>query len=165
MAYTIFPNKNVGDPVTKDDFDIIRDNFEDHEARLIDVEQNIAKIQVFNELIINSVYIINAGLEDVLIYRAEADFTLTEAKLIVLEGGLSGICEIDVLKSSSLAGPFTSIFSTKPSLDAGAGSNVESTNAVFSTTAVSSGDYLKLNFTSFQVRQKRVMIHVFGEAV
>ena len=165
MAYTVFPNKNVGDPVTKDDFDIIRDNFEDHEDRLVDVEQNIAKIQVFNELFLNAVALVNSSLEEVSIFRAEADFTLVEAKVIVLEAGTSGTTQVDVLKSSTIGGSFASVFSTKPSVAQAAGSNVESTNAVFSTTSISAGDYLKLNIDSLQLNQKRIIIHVFGEAV
>ena len=165
MAFITLPNQSVGDPVTADYLNQVKDNFDDHEDRLIEVEQNISKVKVFNELFINSVQTVLNGIEEISIYRAETDFTLVEAKLVVLEAGTSGTTQIDVLKSSTISGSFTSIFSTKPSVLQTTGNNVESTNAVFQTTSVAAGDYLKLNIDSLQVGQKRILIHVYGEAV
>lgn len=155
---------DVGDPVTKDLFDTIKDNLDDLSDRLLVVEGNIAKITVFNDLFINGLHTVLSGIDQVSLYKAETDFVLTSAKVVVLVAGTAGTLEIDVKKSSTIGGTFTSIFSTRPSLSFSAGSNVESSNAVFSTTTVSAGDYLRLDVTSIQTAQKRFFIHVFGEA-
>lgn len=84
-----------------------------------------------------------------LVFRASSAMTLNTAKVTQTIAGQTGTLEIDLLKGSSL-GSLTTVFSTKPSVLYSAGNYTTSSNAVFSTTAVSVNDWLVLEIVSLQ---------------
>jgi hypothetical protein len=152
MAFTVI-NANeveVGDPVTASLGTKIKDNFDDHEARILAVEALQNKVIVFMDTFYNAAQF--TDVDDLIRYNATFDFTLTEAKIYIFtKGSLTGTLELDVKKNSSLnpAG-FSSVFTTKPSIDYSTISNYgSSTNQVLDATAknISAGDWLKVDIT------------------
>lgn len=166
MAFATIPSGkiDVGDPITKDLWDAVKDNFDDHESRVNALEGGANKIVVFDFLVFNAAQYVSAStLEGIAIWRSPASFTLTAAQISNLTAGTSGTIEYDVKKSTTLGGVFTTVFSTKPSVAFGAGNDATSTNAVFSTTAVAQGDWLQLDISSFQSPQRRFHVLFYGE--
>ena len=142
---------DIGDPLKKELFDKIKDNFDDHESRISQQETIAQKVVVFDFPFLNAV---NASsLTGLTLWRSPFNFTLTEARIVVYDiNGNSGTLEMDVKKliSPSL-NTFSSVFTTKPSVAFPTTSNYEqSTNAVFDNTLkdIIIGDYLRLDFTS-----------------
>ncbi len=153
MAFvTLDPNLlDVGDPVKKEIFDTIKSNEDDLDSRLTTQENGAGKIIVYNDLVLNAASAASfTGLD---MFRASSAFTLIDAKVVIFEtGSLTGTLEIDIKKNSSLnpAG-FTTVFTTKPSINLGTASDYdESTNAVFDSgqISVSDNDYLRFDVTS-----------------
>jgi len=166
MAFVTLDSNNleVGDPVTTDILTQIKSNSDDHETRVALLEGGASKVQIVNELVLNAgQYVSTTTFQGLVYWKADRAFTLTQAKVAIFTSGSSGTLEIDMLKSSTIGGVYTTVFSTKPSLAFGAGNNIESSNAVFSTTAISQGDYLRIDITSFQAPQNKFLIQIFGE--
>ena len=96
-----------------------------------------------------------------MVFRASSAMTLNTAKVTQTLAGTTGTLEIDIKKGTSL-GSMTTVFSTKPSVLYSAGNYTTSSNAVFSTTAVSANDWLVLEIVSLQ--DTRAEFHIQVEA-
>jgi len=176
MAFnTIDPNDiEVGKPTKKSLFQTIKDNEDDHEARISNLTLGASKIDVFiGELSNLQQYSPNNNdLVRIGLFRASRDFTLTNAQIYVLHGGpnqdvapTAGVFEIDIKKGTSLSS-LNTVFNVKPAVST---FNEEDTNATVSFIPggedVSQGDWLQLDITSLQTGQTRVFIDIFGEPV
>jgi len=159
---------DVGDPIKKEILDLVKDNFDDHESRIVQVESVISKIDVFNDVVYNaSVFSTALGI---IFFQASNAFTLTEAKITIFEkGSLTGFLEVDIKKNTSLnpAG-FASVMTTRPLIDySTAASYDDSTNAVFDNSAknILPGDWLRLDITQAPTGGviPKFNIQVFGE--
>lgn len=150
MPFVVLATKNVGDPVTATDFNLIKTNFDDHESRLSLVETAAGNIEVFNAVIHNAAAF--TTLTGFIFWKAKYSFTLTTAEVgIFTKGALTGTLEIDIKKSNSrdfTAAP--SIFTTKPSITYASASDYDdSTNAVFDNTLknMTNGQWLRFDIT------------------
>lgn len=157
----------VGKSVTRQLFNTLKTNQDDLQTRLLSVEATASKIIIYDGFIygIGGYSTITGSI----FHRCQAAFDLTDAKVIVddFTGITSGTIEIDVQKATSL--DFTSsvsVFTTQPSLDLSTASNYdESNNAVFDATnkSVSSGDWLRIDFTSIPAGLGKCAVYLTGE--
>jgi len=162
----------VGDPVTADLLTKIKNNEDDHESRINSVEASNKKIEIFKYLILNgSSFSTATGLD---YYRAEDTITVTKVAIQIFEknGVVSGTLELDVKKSVTdlNSGSFTTIMTTKPSLDFSTAVDYqESTNQVINvaSSTISPGQYFRLDITSTPSGSGGVapkfLITVYGE--
>lgn len=166
MAYTTLNSADLqaGKPFKEDIPQQIKTNEDDLNSRLNSIESGANKVIVLDSIVANSSQYASSSTFTGLIYwKAPSAFTLTTAIVTVLSAGASGTTEVDLLKSSTIGGTFTTVFSTRPSVLFSAGDNTESTNAIFSTTSVAQGDWLRVDITSFQTVQKKFAITIYGE--
>jgi len=153
MAFTtIDPNSiEVGDALRKELFDLIKDNFDDHESRLNSLALSAGKVEIFLfDLVNGSNFSTATGLA---YYQAIETFTITNAAIrIYTKGSLTGAVEIDIKKSTTDMdnASFTTIFTTKPKVTySGASDYDTSTNQVFNSGQINinPGDILRLDIT------------------
>lgn len=170
MAFTPLTSSELqpAKAVKSELFTTIKADLDDHETRISAVETNAGKIEIFSYTILNGLS--SSTLTGIDYFIANADFNLLDAKVIMFEkGSATGTLEIDVkLNTTSGFDPadYATVFSTKPSLVmSGASDYDESTNAAFSTTAVSQGDYLRLDITSLPTGGvfNKFRVHIYGE--
>ena len=84
-------------------------------------------------------------------FRAPALLTITSIVVQIFEknGVSSGTLEVDIKKNSSPDNiGMTSIFSVKPSFNFSTAPNYSTSSGTMSTSAVTSGDFLRLDLTS-----------------
>lgn len=165
MAYSTPTSVSVGDAVKKDDYDKLKNNSIDHESRIAALETGAASIVIIEEDISNLAQYVNSSstLEGLIRYQAKQNLTLSSAILTDTEGATSGTFEFDILKATSIGGTYTTVFSTKPSVSAN-GSPQESSNAAFSVTSVSAGDWLRLDITSVATGAKNINVSLTASA-
>lgn len=166
MAYTAPTTVSPGDPVTGTGYNILVNDIIDHETRILALESGASKIYVWNDYVLNTFP--SSSITGIDYWRAPISFTLTTAKIVIADkGSLTGTIEIDVhLQSTMDTSGSSSVFSTKPSLDLTvAASYSESSNAVFSTTSIAAGQFLRLDISSLPSSgvMGRFYVVVFGE--
>ena len=146
MAYTSPSTKIVGDPITADDWALIKSNFDDHETRI--AAGDVPVVTVFNgKVFLNT---LDPDLTGKDYFTVIQNITITSCYIQIFTKGTStGALEIDLLKAPSLGGSYTSIFTTKPSLTMASASNYDkSTNQVFDTNAACvAGEVIRLDLT------------------
>lgn len=141
----------VGDALTKDLFDTIKGNFDDHESRINSVETNAKRIEIFSLDIRNADS--SPSFTGFAYARIITPMTLTNAFVEIYEkGALTGALEIDIKRSTTNKddSSFTSVFTTKPKITMATASNHDtSTNQVFSPSLINLavGNYLRLDIT------------------
>ena len=155
MAYSSIDSTQieVGKANKKELWTKVKDNFDDHESRLADVESGAAKIEVFNGNVFNATAA--SSLTYLAVVKAQSPFSLNEAKLQVYDisgDGLAGTLEINLKLGSTLDYSLaTTVFTTRPSISmSGVADYEESSNTVFDATNqdVAVGDYLFLDVTA-----------------
>jgi hypothetical protein len=156
----------VGKAIKKELFQKIVLNQADINSRTQILEQGAAKIEIWNDRFLIS----NPGssLTGVDLWRAPSEFTLLDAKVgIFEESGITGILEMDIQKSVDLnPANFSSVFTTKPSLDFSATSDYdESSNAVFDVAeqTVAAGSWLRLDISSIPTPIGGFTVYLIGE--
>ncbi len=143
---------SAGEPVTNSTQTKIKDNFDNHETRLNDLETG--NVTVYPPIImrVNGSYAqLLATGTNILRTTMNFDLVLTGIRLLCDKAGTSGTTEVDLLFKRG-GGAWTSVLTTKPSLSYTAGDNAISSNAVLDLTKVSlqAGDLLRLDLTSTQ---------------
>lgn len=144
----------VGKPLIQTIFQTFKDNDDDLNSRLSTVEGAVNKVIVCDGTILNGTPAssITGGFG---VYRAAADFTLTDFKVSIFDVSgptWSGTLELDCQKSTSP--DFTSsvsVVTTKPSISFTSPTNyTESSNVVFdvSNKNISEGDYLRIDVSA-----------------
>lgn len=163
MAYIPFTNAEiaVGEPTSSVTFTKIKDNFINHESRIISIENG-------NNVIYEPIIFSILGQYDTLgaqtnIFKTTCNFnmTITGVRIIINEAGSSGLTEID-LKKSHAGGSYTSIFTTLPSVAYSAGNDAISSNAILDSgnCSLEAGDYLRLDTTAVQTAGRSFFIRV-----
>lgn len=151
MAYIAITSPEIaaGEPTAQPLFQKVRENLADHESRIAALAASMLNPQPITFTVKGSYFatvpITGAGYE-----RVWTNLTLTAGWLWVPSAGNSGTLTVDV-KYKRAAGPWTSIFSAKPSAAFGAGSLHLATNGVLATTALLTGDLLRLDVESAQI--------------
>ncbi len=150
-----------GDPNKQELWQKTLDNFDDHEARIIDLEAaTLAFIPIGFRA--HGRYLVRDG---VAYQRITFDMRILAARLLIFNAGTAGTTEVDALVSSG-GGAYSSIFSTRPSLGfaggdlATPGSGGISTNQVLSTTTLSAGDLLRYDIKARQTAAKGMALMI-----
>jgi len=177
MAFISIPSSliQVGKAVKKELFDKIKDNFDDHETRINGIELGANKVEVFNFEVIGFINNYTAAeLVQIGTHRATSDFTLTEAKLTLMNGSsgasstTSGVLSIDLQISSDNGVTWATVLSGLPEIPDGTNATgSESSSVVFTTGGedVLQDDLLRVNVTSKKDTQGSFLITVYGELV
>jgi hypothetical protein len=165
MAYNPLTNAQieVGEPVQKELINKIEGNESDFDSRLAALEAAGSIFEVFNCHVVNlGQYSSGGNTGIILIKPLPFNMNLIEARIYVIKAGTSGTIEMDV-QVGSAPSSLSSVMSVRPSLSAGAGDEVFSTNQVFSSTAVSEGDFIGVEFNQIQTGIGAIVIQVLGE--
>lgn len=168
MAYTPIPTGSirVGDPITKELWDLLRSNFEDHEERLTVLGGGSGKISLFNtDIKIGS----NASgiLTGVLYYEVLQSCIITEGaiRLFTKSPATTGSLTVDIKKNTSTnPSGFNSIFSVAPTISMAAADysrNAGTINPAMQTLNV--GDILRVDITALPAGLQRFMLLLIGE--
>lgn len=158
----------VGRAIKAEIFSTLKSNQDDLNTRVSGLESGAAKVEVFNQIILPGGLF--ASATGIFYYVANIDFDLVEAKLSIGEvGSGAGTIEVNLLKGTSLdSATYSTVFSTRPSIDLGTANDYDSsTNAVFSSTSVSQGDFLRIDITSFPTTAPTdyvFTLEIYGEA-
>lgn len=169
MAFVTIPSNaiDVGDPITKDLFDKIKDNFDDHESRLNSVESGNARVEILEGPVLLGGLIVTAtGLMH---YVASRSFTLTECRIGIFEknGISSGTLEIDIKKNTTFDNTgMVTVFTTRPSINYATASDYDfSTNQAFDGTKINivADDVLRFDLTSIPAGVGKFYIQFYGE--
>lgn len=150
-----------GKPNASSVFSKLKDNFDNHESRLLVVEAGGAVAYPPIIMRVNGFYARMNLTNGILKTTMNFNLTITGVRLIIDTSGTAGTTEID-LKYKRGAGAYTSILTTKPSVLFSAGSDATSTNAVLDAAQVNllAGDILRLDLTSVQTAGNSFMIRI-----
>lgn len=155
MSFTAIttPEVTSGKPVTADVGLKIKDNFDDHESRLLSIEGGAGTTYPSIVFRVNGPYYHGWSGTITGLVKSAVNFsiTITGVRLIIDTAGSSGTTEIDV-KFKRGGGSWTSILSTKPTVAFGAGDDATSSNGVVdaANNDLLAGDLLRLDLTSVQ---------------
>jgi hypothetical protein len=160
----------VGRAIRRELFNDLVSNQSDFNSRVTTLEGGANKLQIYNEVI--TLATATTSLTTLEPWKSPANFNLIEIQMTlhnnVTGSGYTGFLEMDVLKSSNT--DFSSaatMLSTKPKIDFSTAVNFETsddhTAGVFDTTAVSQGEYLKLDFTQIPLGLGYWSISLIGE--
>lgn len=167
MAYvTIDPDSiEVGDPLKKELFDLIKDNFDDHETRIQTLSGGSGKISVFND----EIYIGgSAQTTGVLYFEAYQPFNVVEVSIQIFEKSpaTSGYLTVDAKKNTDTNDAnFTTILTTPPTINIATDPDYTRETAVINTGAqtLDTGDILRIDITALPVGLQRFRVVVIGE--
>ncbi len=150
----------TGKPVKTEVATKIKDNFDDHEERISDLEGGSAIIYPPLVMRVSGFYDFEVHT-NVLKTVCNFNLTITGVRIYVDTCGISGATEIDI-KVSSAGGPYTSIFTSLPSVPYTDGDDGVSVNAVLDPDEVdlNSGDLIRLDLTEAQEDGKTFMVRI-----
>ena len=155
MAFTVINSGEIesGDAVTEELFGKVKDNFDDHESRIVGLEGGSAVFYPFWFWHGFGYYKNSSGFtsdeRNLGLIVVPFNVDVLAARVMVHIAGSSGSTEIDI-KYKRGAGAWTSIFSTRPSVAFGAGNFVRSSNAVVSVPNLLASDLLRAELVSVQ---------------
>lgn len=151
----------TGKPVASTTQTKYKDNFDDHESRLLDLENGSAVAYPPINLAVYGYYGDQGAADGWVKYDFNFNGTITGARLIIDNAGTAGTTEID-LKIKSGVAAYASIFTTRPSVAFGAGNDATSSNQVLDATKVNflAGDILRLDTTSVQTNGKSFRVRI-----
>lgn len=175
MAFVTIPTSliEVGKALKKELFDLIKDNFDDHESRINSIELGANKVEVFNFEVIGFInnYTI-AELEQIGTHRAPSDFTLTDVTITLLNrdsdvaSSSAGVLSIDVEKSTDDGATWSSVLSGLPEIADGVSATGSTSGVVGFVTGgdeIEQNDLLRVNVASKKDTQGSFLITVYGE--
>jgi hypothetical protein len=171
MAFSSISNLAiaVGSAIKAELWSKVKNNFDDLNTRLNNVEGSSSKIPIIKFFVLNgSQFSTGTGLY---YWESNDNFTITSAYVQIFEkGSLTGTFEVDIKKSTTdlNSTSFTTIFTTKPSLDfSSIADYAKSTNQVFDPTKVSmvAGNLLRFDITQMPAGgvMSKFLITVYGE--
>jgi hypothetical protein len=160
MSFTVLPTSIIesGDPITEELWDTyVKDNFDNHESRIVGLEggSNVVYPPYFWNVTgpyERSVPLVNCG-----IIRLNFNLTVLAGRLLIGTAGTSGTTQIDFLYKRG-ANPFTTIFSTKPSVSFASGDYFVSTNGIINFPTLLAGDIIRMDITTTQAGSPRNLL-------
>lgn len=151
MAFVVIPSSSyaVGKAVKTELFGNVVNNLNDLNDRVNTISTGANPI----ELIDSKITLLSSVLGDGLIayYEGKNTFFISQVKLQIFEKGLntSGTLSVDVLKSSTLGGVYTSLLTSSMTIDYSTASDYESVLADFaSIPEVNAGEFIKFRIIS-----------------
>lgn len=166
MSYFSIPTSwiNIGKALKKELFDNIKNSLDDHEARINALSVGSGPVIVFNEEIENASSPLN--LLGIKYYKAFANMQITKAQIQIFtkDGISSGALDFDLKKSSTLGGVYTSIFSTKPTINYSTDLDNAHSDGVFNTgQSVAQDEIIRLDLTSIPpgavIKKFRILVY------
>lgn len=163
MSFNALSSAEVetGKPVKTTTQTKIKDNFDDHEERLLSLEAEALGVPAPIIFKVSGSVGVSHVREDIQKTVINFNMQVTGVRIYVNKAGSSGTYQID-LKYSRSGGSYTSILSTKPSVAFGAGNDAISSNAVINTSEdnLQAGDILRLDVDTFQVNGRDFFVRV-----
>jgi hypothetical protein len=163
MSFTTIGSSSIatGEPGTNTLWTQVKDNFDNHETRISDVESGNTTVYPPIILCFNGDYTSLNGLVGVIKTTLNFNLTVTGVRLLIDKCGSSGTTEIDI-KFKRAAGAWTSILTTKPTVAYGAGDDAVSSNGVVNGTYddLQAGDLLRVDITSVQAHGRTFYIRL-----
>lgn len=175
MAFITIPSSwlEVGKSIKKGLLERIKDNQDDHESRIDNLEEKNAKQEIFCFEVIGYINHYTASeLVGIGTYRAPLDINISEVKLVLLNntnGGTSsssGVLSIDLEKSSDNGITWNSILSQKPEIPDGVNSTgSESSLVTFipDGEVIAEGELVRVNVISKKDTQGSFLVSAYGE--
>jgi hypothetical protein len=168
MAYSTISSAliAVGKAIKRELWLKTKDNFDDHESRIASLETAGSLIPIFDETIYSRSSA--SGYTGLLYYQAKQAIKVTKVLVqIYAKGSISsGTIEIDAKKAASLGASFSTIMTTKPSINFATASDYDfddgAINASLNSLAVD--DYLRIDVTTLPTTPLgKFIIIVYGE--
>lgn len=145
----------IGEPTKKEIFQKTKDNFDDHETRILDLEGAATATFPMAFVVRDSGSVYDAASY----IRVPFDITVTSVVLTVLDAGSAGTLEIDV--KSNQGGPFSTIISggnLTRIFSAGDFSSV--TSSGIATADIDSGKILRLDVVAVQTGMRDAFVTI-----
>jgi hypothetical protein len=145
----------VGKAIKKELWKKLKDNFDNHEQRILTLSVGAAPVVAWDNTVVNASSATSlTGLD---YFEAVSSFTITTVKLQIFETGIttSGILSFDVKKNNSLDPiGFQSVLTTQPSINFSSASDYDFSEGILdsSNQFVNAGDFLRLDITSLPVQ-------------
>lgn len=158
MAFSAIttPQIQVGEPTKKELFQKTKDNFDDHETRILDLEASAVSTFPFSFVIKDS----GVVGDDVAEIRVPFNITVTSVVLTVIDAGTAGTLDIDVLSNQSgsfatilSGGNLTRIFS--------AGDRSSATSSGITGADIDSGKFLRLDIDGVQTAMRDAFVTIY----
>jgi hypothetical protein len=157
----------VGKALREDLFYKIKNNLDDHEARLALAVSGNKKVEIFNldfRMGNNS----SNTLTALLYHEALQDFTLVEGAIQIYDKGsiVTGLLSFDVKKNSTPNDVgMVSVFTTEPTLDFSTASDYARATGTFNPTnqAILKGEILRLDITNIPNTLSKFRVVLIGE--
>lgn len=163
MAFTVINSSEIvsGEPVSSTTATKIKDNFDDHEARLLSIEGGAGTTYPPLIFAVNGAYKDRSGFGELCFTTTNFPMEVTGIRLIIIRAGSAGITEADVQFKRG-GGAWTSLLTTKPSVSYSSGDYAISSNAVLNSsyTTLEAGDLLRINLSSAQARGMGFIVRV-----
>jgi hypothetical protein len=164
MSFTSIPSAIIaaGQAIKQELLSFIKDGLDDHESRLSVVEGSSGRLPPISFDVVGS---LNSPLTmtGALIYRVEANLTVTAARLLVKTAGSSGSVAVDVEYSRNNGSTWTSILSAPISA-----ANTLGNYALVSGTLVFqnflAGDLIRLDINSVQNNMQDFNVYLENES-
>lgn len=167
MAYVTIPSTSieVGDALKKELFDLIKENFDDHEARILAFGGGSATISVFNDDVNIGANPLTTGI---VYYEAIRPINIIEVAIQIFQKSpaTTGTLSVDVKKNSDTNDAnFTTILTTQPEIDIATDPDYTRTTATINTGAqtLNTGDLLRVDITALPIGLQRFRLVVIGE--
>lgn len=145
----------VGEPTKKELFQKTKDNFDDHETRILDLEGGATSTFPLAFVIKDSGSVYDAAAY----IRVPFDITVTSVVLMVLDAGTAGTLEIDV--TTNQGGPFSTVLSggnLTRIFSAGDFSSVTSSGIAIDD--IDSGKLLRLDVKAVQTEMRDAFVTI-----
>lgn len=149
-----------GKPVASTTQTKIKENFDDHEARLQAAEVGSSSYPPI-VLRVNGFYSYATQLTGVIKTTTNFALAILGVRILVDKAGTAGTLEIDIKRKRG-AGAWESVLTTKPTIGYAAGDDALSVAGVLDPTKVNilAGDILRLDITSVQTGGKGFLVRV-----
>lgn len=166
MPFTTIPSSSilVSKAVKKELMDLIKNNLDDHEIRLNALSAGSGPVVVFDQDFLNISTALD--LSNVFSWKATDNCNITKGQIQIYtkDGITTGSLTLDIKKSSTLGGTYTSVFTTKPTINYATATTYQSDDGVFNAgQAVLQDEYLRFSFSSVPTGViTRVHVMVYG---
>ncbi len=163
MAYVSISSANIaaGQALKQELATLIKDNLDDHEARLLVTEGSLGRLPPIPFEIVGTLNS-SFAMDEVLIYRVEADLRVTAARLLVKQCGASGSVTVDVEYKRG-GGAWTSILTGTISAAFGLG-DYAVVNGTLSFQDFEAGDLIRLNIDAVQPGMEDFSVYLENES-
>lgn len=157
MAFTSFTAAQItiGEANKKELWDKTKDNFDDHESRLLAVEAGTSSPFPLQFLVLGGGVVV----DEAAFFKLPFDITITSVELTVMKAGSSGSMEVDILTNQS--GSFATVFNTgNLTLSSGSGDLATASAPSFAVTDIDEDKFFRLDIKAVQTGARDYQITI-----